>query len=139
MASEYSDELTDLAFVALDHGIDSVRESGPLIPFVMKEHGSERTLTRYAAELLEDGVAQAVSSVQSGRDEPGTRHALAYDGYLTVPGGERTDAIYVEAVEAGRDGVLVLAQRYRPKRALRKFDTMGNAALLPADLAKLAR
>ena len=47
MGNEYSQELIDVAFAALDHGIDSVREGGPLIPFVMSETGSERTLTRY--------------------------------------------------------------------------------------------
>ena len=58
MGNEYSQELIDLAFAALDHGIDSVREGGPLIPFVMSETGSERTLTRFAAEMLEEGLEE---------------------------------------------------------------------------------
>ena len=43
MGNEYSQELIELAFAALDHGIDSVREGGPLIPFVMTESGEGRT------------------------------------------------------------------------------------------------
>ena len=32
MGNEYSQELIELAFAALDHGIDSVREGGPTDP-----------------------------------------------------------------------------------------------------------
>lgn len=131
MANELSGELADLVLAALDHGVDSVREGGPLIPFVMSDTGSERTLARFVAERLEDGVAQAVAHVAAKRDETGTRHALVYDSYLTLPSEGRSDAIYAEGVEAGSDGVMILVQRYRPKRALRRFDTIGNPALLP--------
>jgi hypothetical protein len=137
-SNEFSQPVVDLAFAALDHGVDSVRGGGPLIPFVMVEIGSERTVLRFAAETIEDGLAQAVNGILQHRDDEGRRHALAYDGYLTLPSGERFDAIYVEAVEAGRADVMVLAQRYRPKRRLRAFETIGNPALLPADSAKLA-
>jgi hypothetical protein len=137
MGNEYSQELIDLAFAALDHGVDSVREGGPLIPFVMSESGAERSLDRFASDLLEDAVAQAVAHVQAVRSQPGTRHVLAYDGYLTLPTGERFDAIYAEGVEAGTEVVMALAQRYRPKRPLRKFETVGNPALLPGESGKL--
>jgi len=129
--AELSGELADLVLAALDHGVDSVREGGPLIPFVMSDTGSERTLARFAAERLEDGVAQGVAHVAAKRGEAGTRHALVYDGYLTLPSEGGTDAIYAEGVEAGRHGVMILVQRYRPKRALRRFETIGNPALLP--------
>ena len=132
----FSDELADLAFAALDHAIDSVRDGGPLIPFVMADGAEGRTLQRFAAVTLEQGLGEAVVSVRARRDEPGTRHALAYDGYLTVD-GSRSDAIYVEAVEPGNDEVMVLAQRYRPKKALRKFETVGRPALVPEESAKL--
>ena len=62
MGNEYSQELIDLAFAALDHGIDSVREGGSLIPFVMTESDEGRTLDRFASDLLEDAVAQAIAS-----------------------------------------------------------------------------
>jgi hypothetical protein len=138
MGNEYSQELIDLAFSALDHGIDSVREGGPLIPFVMTESAEGRTLDRFDSDLLEDAVAQAITHVQASRSQPGTRHVLAYDGYLTLPTGERFDAIYAEGVEAETDVVMALAQRYRPKRSLRRFETIGNPALLPAASSKLA-
>ena len=138
MGNEYSQELIDLAFAALDHGIDSVRESGgPLIPFVMKEGGADRRVDRFASELLEDAVAQAVAHVQAGRNQPGTRHVLVYDGYLRLPDGERSDAIYAEGVEADSAVVMGLAQRYRPKRALRRFEAVGNPMLLPPGSGKL--
>jgi hypothetical protein len=138
MGNEYSQELIDLAFAALDHGIDSVRESGgPLIPFVMKESGADRSVDRFASDLLEEAVAQAIAHVQAVRGQPGTRHVLAYDGFLTLPTGERFDAIYAEGVEADSAVVMGLAQRYRPKRALRRFEAVGNPMLLPPGSSKL--
>ena len=138
MGNEYSQELIDLAFAALDHGIDSVRESGgPLIPFVMKESGAVRSLDRFASELLEEAAERAIAHVQAGRSQPGTRHVLVYDGYITLPTGERSDAIYAEAVEADSAVVMGLAQRYRPKRPLRKFEAVGNPMLLPPGSGKL--
>ena len=117
MVNEYSQELIDLAFAALDHGVDSVRESGgPLIPFVMSESAADRRVDRFASQLLEEAVAQGVTHVQAVRSQPGSRRVLVYDGYLTLPTGERFDAIYAEGVEADSAVVMGLAQRYRPKK-----------------------
>jgi hypothetical protein len=138
MGNEYSQELIDLAFAALDHGVDSVRESGgPLIPFVMSESGGERRVDRFASELLEEAVAQGVAHVQTVRSQPGSRHVLVYDGYVRLPDGDRSDAIYAEGVEADSAVVMGLAQRYRPKKALRRFEAIGNPMLLPPGSSKL--
>jgi len=119
-----SEELIELVFAALDHGIDSVREGGPLIPFVLAESAEGRDLTRFASETLEEGHAQARRHAgSSGAD----RVAVAYDGYLTVE-GERSDAVFVEAQERGTEASVVFAQRYRPGGRLRRFSTIGNAA-----------
>jgi hypothetical protein len=134
--AEISEDTADLLFAALDHGIDSVRGGGPLVPFVISERNGERTLARFVHETLEGGLAEAVAAIK--RDPPGAgqRSVLAYDGYLTAPDGIRYDAIFAEALEA--DGsVTVMAQRYRPGKMLRRFETVGNAALLPSDRSKL--
>ena len=62
---EYSEELVNLAFMALDHAIDSVVSSGTdLVPFVIREHGGQRSLQRYLVDgQLEAGVAGARKSV----------------------------------------------------------------------------
>jgi hypothetical protein len=104
----------------------------------MADGAEGRSIVRFAAVTLEQGLGEAVVHVRARRDETGTRHALAYDGYLTVD-GSRSDAIYVEAVEPGSVEVMVIAQRYRPKRALKKFETIGRPALVPDDSAKLGR
>jgi hypothetical protein len=54
-----------------------------------------------------------------------------------VPSEGRTDAIYAEGVEAGTDGVMTLVQRYRPRGALRRSETIGNPALLPPGSGEL--
>lgn len=119
-----SEELIEIVFAALDHGIDSVRDGGPLIPFVLAERAAARDLTRFAAETLEEAHAQARRHAGASDAD---RVAVAYDGYLTVA-GERSDAVFVEAQERGSDSSVVFAQRYRPGGRLRGFDTIGNAA-----------
>ena len=114
----------ELVFVALDHGIESVADGGPLIPFAVIADGRE--LVRFAAETLEDGHAQARQHVRSG---DALRVAIAHDGYLTVE-GERSDAVLVEAEERGQGTSLVFAQRYRPGGRFKKFATVGNAAFV---------
>jgi hypothetical protein len=130
---EISPETADLLFFGLDHGIDSVRAGGPMIPFVIAERSGERSLARFVAETLEEGVAHAVDSIKAN---PADRSVLVYDGYLTLPSGEKFDAIYAEAVDAAGH-VTVMAQRYKPKRLLRGFETVGNPALLPSGQGKL--
>ena len=88
----------ELVFVALDHGIDSVTEGGPLIPFALTETSDGRDLTRFATETLEEGQALARDHVRAAGAD---RAAIAYDGYLTVE-GDRNDAIFVEAQERGK-------------------------------------
>ena len=119
------EELLDLIFVALDHGVDSVSGGGPLVPFALTEAPDGRTLTRFHAGELEVGVAQAR---EHARDVPeATLIAIAYDGYLTVE-DERSDAIFVEGQERGTASSVVFAQRYKPGGRLRKFSTIGNPA-----------
>jgi hypothetical protein len=119
-----SDELVELAFAALDHGIESVRDGdGPLIPFALTEGKEGRQLTRFAAELLEQGQEEARRHI---REAVGVeRVALAYDGYLSVE-GDRSDAILVEAQEHGMAICVVFARRYRPE----PFETLGNTAFV---------
>lgn len=119
-----SEELIEVAFAALDHAIDSVKDGGPLIPFVIAESEEGRDLTRFASETLEEGHAQARRHAGSSA---ANRVAVAYDGYLTVE-GERSDAVFVEAQERGAELSVIFAQRYRPGGRLRRFSTIGNAA-----------
>jgi hypothetical protein len=119
-----SEELIDLVFAALDHGVESVKDGGPLIPFVVTDSAEGRDLTRFAAETLEEGQEQARRHASSSGAD---RVAVAYDGYLTVEGA-RSDAVFVEAQERGTASSVLFAQRYRPGGRLRGFATVGNAA-----------
>ena len=121
-----SDELIEVVFAALDHGIGSVSISGgPLIPFTLTEDGAGRHLARFVAETLEESLIQARTQVAASDAD---RVAIAHDGYLTVE-GERSDAIFVEAQDRGSPSCLVFAQRYRPGGRLRKLSRIGNPAL----------
>ena len=122
--TQASDALMEVVFAALDHGIDSVRGGGPLIPFVLEEGEAGRSLSRFAAERLEEGVEQARAHASASSQD---RVAVAWDGYLTVD-GERSDAVFVEAQERATPSSLVFAQRYRPGGRVRRLDIVGNAA-----------
>jgi hypothetical protein len=126
---EMSEKFADLVFLALDHGVESVRGSGgPLIPFVITEQDGKRELHRYAAEMLEDCERQARDSVASLPDSV-TAYAFAYDGFITVQ-GVKFDAILVEASERGRPAGVRMAQRYTSKAGSRDFQIIGNPTLL---------
>ena len=99
-----------LAEMALSHAVTSVvPEGGPLIPFAVVENAEgQRALHRFMGELSE-AQRNARNEVRSS---PGlVRAAIAWDGYLTV-GGERQDAVFVEASDRGMPSVIV-AHRYR--------------------------
>jgi hypothetical protein len=126
---EMSEKFADLVFLALDHGVESVRDGdGPLIPFVIVEQDGKRELHRYAAEMLEDCERQAREAVASLPPSV-TAYAFAYDGFITVQ-GTKFDAILVEASERGRPAGVRMAQRYTPKAGSRDFQPIGNPALL---------
>jgi hypothetical protein len=118
-----SEGLADLAFFALDHAVDSVSGGGPLVPFALTEDEDGRDLTRFAADSLEEGQANAREYVRAAANA--VRVAIAFDGYLTVE-AERSDAVFVEAQERGKESGVILAQRYRPPSRLRRFATIGN-------------
>lgn len=134
--SEMPAETADLLSVGLEHGIDSVRDGEPLIPFVLSERQGKRAVARYAAETLEAGIEQAVAAIRANPPEGGDRVVLVYDGWLTMPDGERFDAIYAEALDA-EGAVSVMAQPYRPKRFLRGLETIGRPAYFPDAKGKL--
>ena len=126
---QMSEKFATLVFLALDHGVDSVRASGgPLIPFIVVEQDGKRELRRFVAERLEEGQQRAREAV-AALPPSATAYALAYDGYITVQ-GTKFDAILVEASERSRPAGVRMAQRYTPKRFLRSFQTVGNPALL---------
>lgn len=134
---EYSEELVRLAFMALDHAIDSVVSSGAdLVPFVIREHGGQRNLQRYlVGDQLEAGVAAARQSV---REEPAPdRAAVAWDGFMTTSEG-RQEAVFVESYEHGTPAGFIMAQRYQRAGFLKKKrESVGNPALVEKNTAPL--
>jgi hypothetical protein len=139
-AADPSEAAMDLTWTGLEHGIDSVRDGGPLVPFVIVERAGERTLTRFLAGSpdrmdLEGSVQQAVAFASRTMGDAPDRLVLVYDAYLRM-GDDRFDAVYAEGVEAGSVAI-VLAQRYRAKGRFRGFESLGNAQSLPPTMGHL--
>jgi hypothetical protein len=128
-----SEVLTEMVFKALDHAIDCVRDSGQLIPFLItqsaeSEPDAKPKLARFVAGTLEASLAEARK--QAATLAPDVKYCvLAYDGYVNID-GNRCDAIMVEGMERGSKAAVCFAQRYKPKKFLQKFATVGNAAFL---------
>jgi hypothetical protein len=126
---QMSEQFADLVFLALDHGVDSVRaDGGPLIPFVVYEEAGELKIQRFATKRLEEGPVRAREAITLSPASV-TAYALAYDGFITVE-GKKFDAILVEASERGRPAGIRMAQRYSINKSLESFQTVGNPALL---------
>lgn len=103
---DLSPEVKELALFALAHGVDCViPDGGPMPPFVMVETAAGKSLVRFVG--VEDPLTAMRNHLAASG---GIRGAMVWDGYLTDE-GVRTDAVFVEASDAGR-GSLVLAHRY---------------------------
>jgi hypothetical protein len=123
---EASDDLMEIIFTALDHGVASVAAGGPLIPFLLfHQADSGRNIQRFVADDLQFAIDQGR---QAARHLNPVRYALAYDGYVRSD-GDRQDAILVEAAE-GPGALLLFAQRYHSSAHGREATPIGNAMYL---------
>lgn len=103
---DLSPQVKDFALFALAHGVDCVPDGGgSMPPFVMVETGAGKSLVRFVG--VDDPLPAMRNHVAASG---GVRAAMVWDGYLTDE-GERRDAIFVEASDAGC-GSIVLAHRY---------------------------
>jgi hypothetical protein len=128
----------DVIFEALDYAVENagISEQG-FTPFAFLDSAEGRQLLRFVAG---DGNDLA-GSLAAGREslqvvEPDvTCVALAWDGFLTYQ-GQRSEAVFVEGCEMGRDKGVLLAQRYVREEG--QVVTQGNPVLVnqPAPLAR---
>ena len=107
-----NEALMDVAFAALDHGVDSIEHGGPLIPFVMTATGEGRALQRFVADDFQDAVEQARGSL---KDTDADIASIAYEAFVNID-GERADAVIVEFYERGGTHSGLLGQRFVPGR-----------------------
>jgi hypothetical protein len=123
-----SQSLGDLIFLALDHGVDSIRQGGPLVPFTMIDVDGGRTLSRFVAEPYEKAVAEAKEAAKK-LPLKSNLYVLAYDGFIAVK-GKKYDAIIVHGAERGKGNAYLLAQRYSPAKDGKPLELIGNPAFI---------
>jgi hypothetical protein len=127
--TQLSERLLDLVFRALDHATESIAHGGPLVPFVLAETAArDRKFERFVADDVETAEAMARERITQLEQEA-ARAALAYDGYVTI-GGQRSDAVLVQAQERGKSASVIFAQRYQPGSPVRRLQPTCNAAFL---------
>lgn len=129
--------MNDLMYAALDHAVESIEESGPLIPFAMTiNHDGHTNLNRFALEFLEQGLEAAHAFVHREK-EILKAYAIAWDGFVTIE-DKKWDCILVEAGETGTEDGVLLAQRYERKGLLKKKNLpVGNPALVGRPASRL--
>ena len=112
---------------AMDHAIDALRDgAAPLVPCVAATIDGHAELHNFVGDTLEESLASAVR--YATLECRGLPVVLVYDGHLT-DGETRFEEIYAEAVDEHAN-VTVVAQRYRPRSRLRRFETVGNPVQL---------
>jgi hypothetical protein len=128
---ELDERFADLVFFALDYGVGSVDEGGPLVPFVIvQDSDGQRSLKRFAVGQLEVS-AEAAFEHARGSLATDKRVAVVVDTFLSHE-AVRTDAIVVEANDGPSGTNIMVAQRYRPKQRLRRLKTLGEPIFLDA-------
>jgi hypothetical protein len=118
------EEIFDLVSAALDDGVASLSQGG-LIPFAILDEPGGRRVARFVAEPYEEGVRQARLAVAAAAEA--VRVLIAYDGYVTI-GGDRSDALLIEAQDRRRPHSVTFALRYRPASSKGGFATIGDPA-----------
>jgi len=122
-------DLVEFMFTALDHGVDSIKNSGgPLIPFILTSINGDKKLQRFVTKRIEEGQTLAKEYLLNMSPEPYFA-VITYDGYVTIE-GEKFDSVMIEGYDKNDDSVYLLAQRYKPKKLLKKFSLIGNPAFI---------
>ena len=103
------------------HAVWCVSDGGPLIPLLAEESAAKgRLMTRFAADMLEDGAAQGQARLDAN-PEHAERAVLVYDGFATLPEG-RIDALIVVIRDyAAPANTLTMALPYRPMESPEGF------------------
>ncbi len=124
-------KLIDLIFFALDNGIDSVKTGDLLIPFIVAETDSKKTLNKFVPKdfsKMEECLQKAQEYITKLNPLPDFI-VITFDGKVTIQ-GEKTEAIVVKGFDKTQDEGFVFAQRYKPKAFLKKFSVIGNAGYM---------
>ena len=116
-------KFNDFMFKTLNHAISSVSEGEDLIPFVL----TEKNMHRFIDKTLEGSIEHAEKYITTLKNEP--MAALVYDGLITIQ-GIKCEAVFVKAYAKNEEKGILMAQRYRPKKFLKKFATIGNPAIV---------
>ena len=118
-----SEETVNLAFAALDYGVDYVRRGGFLLTFTMTEtDAGVQSVKRFAGATCEASVEAACRSMSR---IDAKRAALVYVRRLPFD-GTWTDTVIAEVYEAGAPASFVIGQRYRRTRACAEFEVTAN-------------
>jgi hypothetical protein len=127
---EDADEaLLELIFLGLDHGIESLRDSGgPLVPFAITEGKAGRRIHRFVDERLDAALEKAYDFVRAHLADF-ERITVVHDGSTTID-GVRNEAMLALGCVNGKAETFLFAQRYSPPALLRGFRTMGNPMYL---------
>lgn len=123
-----SDALRALVRTTYEFAWGVVRDGGPLSPFAFaQEDGQEPHALAYMGEAPDEALTHARKNLTELAGL--ARASLCWDAYLTVE-GERTDAMMVEAYEAGDAHGHLWGYRYRPQDGAASASPIGTMMYL---------
>lgn len=94
-SGEFMEQALELAGFFAAHGVWCVSEGEALIPMLAQiDQGGSRSMSRFVAERLEDGVAEGKEKLIANASGC-VCAVLVYDGYITLPSG-KIDALLME-------------------------------------------
>jgi len=132
---ELSEKLSRLIDDALKHGVESINEGGPLVPFVFTETGDKRRLARAivgASETewsLEESVEKA-RQMGRARDNNADRVVIVFDARIGDKDGGKVDALLAEVFETDLPATLVLALPYQHAEHPDGFAILGEVEMV---------
>ena len=125
------------------HAIWCVSDGEPLQPMLGFAHADERReMARLETETLEDGVRVGLEWLEEN-PQAVDQAVLIYDGFMTLPGEQKRDALIIEARRYGEEpGGFTMAIPYRSASDAKgfavyrpKFVDLENAEAVVMDLS----
>jgi len=127
MSTQSSKELNDFMFWTLDLVMDHFIKDSVRPPTLFTE---DKKTYRMVTNDGQKAIDEAKSMIPKLGEEV-KMYCIVYEGYVTMD-GVKYDVVYFEGAERGKGDGMTLAQRFKPKKFLSKFQLIGNVGFVRA-------
>lgn len=124
-----SQPLEDLIDLGFKMGIESVKNKGPFIPFVITENEKgERKTRRFINATFDESLQQAENYLsENAKDIP--LAAIVFEATINIE-NQSADAILVKGLEKGKPEAWLYYLKYYQDTSTKNFQTFGEPQFL---------